>query len=167
MKKETRTRIARPSATRPNAASASPITVDRLGQDDRASVLSLHVSDEQSSFVASNRDSLEEAEENPACVPLVIRSAGEAVGFAMYALDEDDGNYWIYRLMIDVRFQRKGYGRAALMQIIAMLAEHPDCSCVVLGVKPGNVQARRLYEDVGFQPTGDVIDGEIVMRYDL
>lgn len=136
------------------AAEMRSVAVEKLGAD-------------QASFVASNSDSLEEAEDNPACVPLIIRVAGESVGFAMYALDEDDGNYWIYRLMVDERFPGKGYGRAALTQILGTLAELPDCSCVVLGVKPENKPACRLYEGVGFRITGDVIDGEIVMKFDI
>lgn len=151
----------------PHLGEASSISVNHIGREDYDCVRSLHVSEDQSSFVASNEDSLDEAEDNPACVPLIIRAKGEPVGFAMYALDEDDGNYWIYRLMIDARVQGKGYGRAALMQIIRMIAEHPDCSRVILGVKPDNKQARRLYESVGFHVTGDIIDGETVMKYEL
>lgn len=85
----------------------------------------------------------------------------------MYALDEDDGNYWIYRLMIDARFQGKGYGRAALIKIIEILSETPHCTCIMLGVDPANHLARRLYEGVGFRDTGVVIDGEIAMRYNF
>lgn len=149
------------------AANSSSVTVERAGREDHGHLLSLHPHPGQAAFVASNEASLEEAEDNPACVPLIIRASGEPVGFAMYALDEDDGNYWIYRLMIDARFQGKGYGWAALNRIIRMLSELPGCSCVVLGVKPENEGARRLYERAGFRMTGDVIDGELVMRYEF
>lgn len=152
---------------RPRAVQASLIAVDQIKLGDQEIVRSLLVSEEQKSFVASNEDSLEEAEENPAYVPLIIRAQGNPVGFAMYALDEDDGNYWIYRLMIDARFQGKGYGSAALMQIVSRLSKIPDCSCIMLGVKPGNVQAIRVYQRVGFRLTGDTLDGELVMQYDI
>ncbi len=69
----------------------------------------------------------------------------------MYTLDEDDGNYWIYRLMIDGRFQGRGYGNAALTQIIELISKIPLCPCVALGVHPENEKARRLYEHVGFR----------------
>lgn len=149
------------------ASHSSVVTVGRLKPGEHGDVLLLRPHSHQLDYVATNEESLEEAEENPACVPLIIRAQGEPVGFAMYALDEDDGNYWIYRLMIDARFQGKGYGRAALASIVAALSELPQCTCVVLGVKPENDRARRLYERAGFRATGDVIDGEIVMRYDL
>ena len=149
------------------AANSSSVTVERASRKDHGHLLSLHPHPDQAAFVASNGASLDEAEDNPACVPLIIRVSGEPVGFAMYALDGDDGNYWIYRLMIDARFQRRGYGRAALNRIIQILSELPGCSCVMLGVKPENEGARRLYEHAGFRMTGDAIDGELVMRYDF
>ncbi|MCY1745071.1 GNAT family N-acetyltransferase [Ensifer sp. SL37] len=150
-----------------HVAEVLTIAVDRIKLADHADIRSLRVGKGQESFVASNEDSLEEAEDNPACVPLIIRAQGNPVGFAMYALDEDDGNYWIYRLMIDSRFQGKGYGRAALLQIINKLSGIPDCSCIMLGVKPGNDQAIRIYERVGFRLTGDTLDGEFVMKYEI
>ncbi|MFS8047957.1 GNAT family N-acetyltransferase [Rhizobium sp. BR 314] len=151
----------------PHAADRAAIILERVSREDYQPVLSLRPHDHQTSYVASNAESLEEAEENPACIPLVIRAAGEPVGFAMYALDDDDGNYWIYRLMIDGRFQGRGYGKAALIQIVELISEIPQCPCVVLGVHPENEKARRLYEHVGFRLTDDVINGELVMRYDF
>lgn len=150
-----------------DTATSNPVCLARASQADHEEILSLKLHEHQIYYVASNRASLAEADENPACTPLVIRSDGVAVGFAMYALDEDDGNYWIYRLMIDARFQGRGYGGAALAQLLAMLAELPDCSCVILGVNPDNERARRLYERAGFTLTGDVIDGELVMSYEF
>ncbi|KQU95996.1 spermidine acetyltransferase [Ensifer sp. Root31] len=139
----------------PIQVTTSIVTVERIKPEDHTCVLALQPHSHQLSYVASNAASLEEANENPACTSFVIRAHGEPVGFAMHALDEDDGNYWVYRLMIDARFQGMGYGRAALSRIIQKLAELPDCSCIVLGVKPENERARRLYENAGFQITGD------------
>ena len=106
---------------KPRVAEACSINVDLVNHKDHECICSLHVSESQRSFMASNQASLEEAEDNPACVPLIILREGKPIGFAMYALDEDDGNYWIYRLMIDAPFQGKGYGRAALMRVIELL----------------------------------------------
>lgn len=152
---------------RPHNAEAPQVTVDQLKCEDIRIVLSLRVREDQKKFVANNKDSLAEAEENPACVPLVIRAKEGPVGFAMYALDQDDGNYWIYRLMIDDRFQRRGYGSAALIELIRMIAEIPDCSCIMLGVKPENNEAVRVYERAGFRLTGDILDGELIMSYQI
>ncbi len=151
----------------PRAADDNAVTLEPVSQTDYQQVIALNPHPHQQGFVASNEESLEDAGENPACVPLLVRAGGEPVGFAMYALDEDDGNYWIYRLMIDARHQGKGYGRAALRQLLGLLSELPDCPFVILGLQPGNDGARRLYEQTGFRMTGEVIGGELIMKYEF
>jgi len=69
----------------------------------------LDVHESQMDFIASNEESLEELAERPECVGFAVMIEGAPIGFAMYALDPDDGNHWIYRLMIDARHQGKGY----------------------------------------------------------
>lgn len=143
------------------------VTVSRLEPEDHAAVRHLSVAPDQRDFVASNHDSISEALGDAACVPLILRAEGQPVGFAMYALDQDDGNYWLYRLMIDTRFQGQGFGRAALHAVTALMARLPGCAFILLGVNPENRRAAALYESFGFRATGAVIEGERVMRYDL
>ena len=55
------------------------------------------------------------------------------IGFAMYGIDSDDGNYWIYRFMIDEQFQGRGHGKGAMKLIIedirvGMIALMSSCS---------------------------------------
>ncbi len=78
------------------------------------SVIDLAVSDEQKRFVASNMYSLAQAYVQPECIPFALYAENKPVGFVMYAMDEDDHEYWIFRLMNDKKFQRKGYGREAM-----------------------------------------------------
>ena len=85
----------------------------------------------------------------------------------MYPLDPDDGNYWLYRLMIDARFQGRGYGAAAMQAIVALMRALPGCSSIVLGVEPANVRAASLYRHAGFRERGDSIEGETVMVHPL
>nr|WP_309472962.1 GNAT family N-acetyltransferase [Cytobacillus firmus] len=40
------------------------------------------------------------------------------VGFTMYCMDYDEKEYWIYRLIIDVIHQLKGYGKAVMVKLI-------------------------------------------------
>ena len=67
----------------------------RLVEIDRynyLSVLDLSVSAEQRDFVATNQYSLAQAYVQPECVPLALYAENKPVGFAMYSLDEDDGD---------------------------------------------------------------------------
>ena len=81
----------------------------------------------------------------------------------MYALEPEDGHYWIYRFMIDGRYQGKGYGTAALNALTALIFTRTGCPLIALDVEPENVAARRLYEKAGFVDAGYEIDGEPVM----
>ncbi|WP_395449831.1 GNAT family N-acetyltransferase [Aminobacter sp. UC22_36] len=143
------------------------ITLRPLDDAERARMLELQVAPAQQDFVASNQDSIEEADDGDDCVPLAIYAGDEPVGFAMYALDPDDGNHWIYRLMIDQRFQRRGHGRTALLELLKLMSRLPGCSHVTLGVVPQNEAAMALYRSTGFRATGEIIGGEVVFRHDL
>ena len=136
-------------------------TVDRY---NFRSLIDLSVAKEQEAFIVSNAYSLAQAGVQPECVPLGVYLDNRPVGFAMYCLDPDDRQYWIYRLMIDRRYQGKGYGREALRQLIALLKADPDCGSIYISFEPGNEPARRLYESMGFRPDGRVLYGEIVYQ---
>lgn len=144
-----------------------PVTLRSLGKTEREAVVALRVADDQDDFVATNAESLEEADENPACVPLGVFLGSEPVGFAMYTLDADDGNWWIYRLMIDRRFQKRDYGRAALRAVVERMSAIPGCDAVYLSVVQENRAAAAFYRQEGFQETGQILGDETVMRLDL
>ncbi|WP_406819203.1 GNAT family N-acetyltransferase [Pseudomonas sp. KnCO4] len=134
--------------------------------EEQAQCRTLRVRDEQSDFIATNAESLEQAADSPWCEPLGVRAVhtGEMVGFLMHALDPDENSRWIYRLMIDHRYQGRGYGRAALRALLEHLQKMPGGPGVALGVAPENTGARRLYACEGFVETGELIDGELIMR---
>jgi len=82
----------------------------------------------------------------------------------MYGRDPADDCYCVARLMIDERYQGKGYGRAAMVEAIRRMRAEPDCQEIALSIEPENAVAEKLYASLGFRKTGEVIDGEVVMR---
>jgi len=145
------------------ARPAPLVTVAPILPSEHELALAMSLHDHQIRFVASNAKSLAQAAEDPASVPLLVRADGKPVGFAMYTLDKDDGNYWIYRFMIDRNSQSKGYGRAAIRMVAGLIFESTDAPRVLLGVVQGNADARRLYERAGFADAGYQVDGEDIM----
>ncbi len=127
-------------------------------------VLDLSVSPEQKDFVASNQYSLAQAYVMPECVPLALYAENRPVGFAMYSLDLEDHQYWIYRLMIDQRYQGVGYGREAMLLLIAHIRGLADeeHDRIYISFEPENAAARALYESLCFVPDGRVLYGETV-----
>jgi diamine N-acetyltransferase len=94
--------------------------------------------------------------------PMVISRADELIGFLVYGVDPDDGEYWLITFMIDHRFQGRGLGRRALEAFLAHFDdEHPGAR-LTLGHHPDNHVAARLYASAGFAPTGELIGGEVI-----
>jgi diamine N-acetyltransferase len=130
--------------------------------------INLKVADEQTNFVAPNVRSIAESKVFPYLVPQAIYADEELIGFALYGRDPESGNYWIVRLMIDEKFQGKGYGKAATLGLIEKIRRLPDSGDIYLSFVPGNAGAEKLYRSVGFERTGETdADGEVIMRLSM
>ncbi len=133
-----------------------PITAENYGE-----CINLRVDDSQSGFVATNAKSLAEASTKPSLFPLAIydraalgfeKPAVPMIGFTMYELEVAVG--FILRLMIDEKYQRKGYGRAAMIEVIRRLKLHPEVEIIATSHLKENEAATRLYESLGFVDWG-------------
>lgn len=137
-------------------------------------LLRLEVADTQRSFVATNTQSIVEAycavSSGGIALPFGIYEENTPVGFLMIGYDCADwedapeiaaGNYCIWRLMIDQRYQRRGYGKKALELALDCIASLPcgPSDTVWLSYEPENVAAKALYHSFGFQETG-AFDGD-------
>ena len=90
------------------------------------------------------------------------------IGYTLYGIDPDDHNYWIYRLMIDERYQGKGHGFEAINKIIDQIRNSKDYTdVIVLGYSPENEPAKRLYSKAGFVEQGLAPWGEMIAAYKL
>lgn len=120
--------------------------------------IDLRVAEEQEAFVAPNVYSLAQAKVNPRLQPWAIYG-GEVfarklttddpmVGFVMFQISDEVA--FITRLMIDHRFQRRGYGRAAMLEVVRRLKLHPDVQFIGTSVHKENPAALELYRSLGF-----------------
>ena len=130
-------------------------------------ICALQVSPDQRRFVAPNAVSLAEASFAPLAWPRAIYADDVPVGFAMLSIDEAAHEYYLWRLMIADGFQGRGYGRAAM----ALLGDHirglPRATQLVTSWMPGPGSPEAFYLGLGFEPTGEVDDGEVVGRLGL
>lgn len=143
------------------------VTLRPVDENNYRRVIALDVDPGQERFVARNVNSIAESKVYPYLIPAAVYSDDELVGFALYGRDPETGKYWIVRLMVDAAHQGKGYGRAAVLALIEELRAKPECGEIYLSLVPGNEAAEGLYQNVGFERTGEIADGEIVMRYSL
>ena len=127
--------------------------------------INLKVAPAQENFVASNLMSVAQSKIYPTYNIFAVYAEDEMVGFTMFGLDTDDNRYYLGRLMIDEKHQGKGYGKAAVLEVIERLKQVEDCKEIFLSFVAENAGAERLYRSVGFERTGENNDyGEIIMR---
>lgn len=72
------------------------------------------------------------------------------VGIVAYGIDPDIDTPWITTVMIDQKYQRKGYGRKAIEQLIDYIRNKYDYKKIIIGHSPKNHVAAKLYESLGF-----------------
>ncbi len=99
-------------------------------------------------------------------VPYAIYADAIMVGFTMLAYEPDSSDqYWIYHFFIDQRYQGQGYGTEALKVLITMI-QNSFCTCQTIQVTahPENILAHKLYTRGGFNPTGQMANGEPIYR---
>lgn len=93
---------------------------------------------------------------------LAVRAGDEVVGHVMWAYDEEDGTHWIGGMVVNAAEQGRGVGRATMRVLVRRLAALPSCREIRLSYHPENTTAARLYASLGFTPTGEFEDEEVV-----
>ncbi len=146
------------------------IKLEPINDDNREAVLALSVREDQP-FVARNDVSLRQAAETNADYPDVARpfaiyADDRLVGFCMFAFapeaETPEDRYWLWRFMIDKNEQGKGYGQAALQEIIRYFKEN-GADRLYLSTEPENERGLHIYHKAGFRETGAVSDDEAVL----
>jgi RimJ/RimL family protein N-acetyltransferase len=86
-----------------------------------------------------------------------IAQDGVAVGLALVRdLDEEPACYDLQQFLIDRRYQRRGYGTAALGLILEELRREGKYPCTEVCVHRENAAALHLFARCGFADTGYV-----------
>ncbi len=159
------------------------VRLEKVGAKNIWDILNLKVSDEQKEFVAPNDLSIIEAyiavTGNGHAFPFGIFDDDKPVGFLMIGYDVDDsfenppkiayGNYSIWRLMIDEKFQNKGYGRKAMQLALDFVRTFPcgKAKYCYLSYEPHNDKAKKLYSKFRFVENGEMDDEEVVAVLEL
>jgi len=140
-----------------------PIELRELNKSNYRDILNLKVAENQTKFVATNAHSLAQALFHETAWYRGIYVEDTAVGFVMLDLDRQKPEYYLWRYMIDSRFQRKGYGLQALELIIEFVKTLPNSHEFFLSFVPENGNPKPFYEKLGFAETGEIEDNERVM----
>jgi diamine N-acetyltransferase len=148
------------------------VTLRPLTASNRQAVEALRVAPAQEQFVSSVAESLREAAEHPAARALywAVYADETPVGFVMIADEVASPDYiahFLWKLLIDERHQRRGYGKATLDLIVDYFRARPGVDALITSAVPGDGSPIEFYERYGFERTGEVSHGEVVLRLAL
>ncbi len=157
-----------PAEIRPMPDPEAQVSLREVTRETAREIMRLDVSPDQKRFVAPNSVSIAQAYFDRDHAWFRAIYAGEVpVGFVMLYDDPEEPKYFLWRLMIDARYQGHGYGWRALELLTEHVRSRPMAhflftSCVPVEGGPGP-----FYEKFGFRYTGEEDEGERVMKLDL
>lgn len=149
------------------------VTLRPLDDTNREELLALRVTEAQLRFIPSVADSLAEAEAEPdgRAIQWGLYDGDTPVGFVMVSDEVDAPGYYpqyLWKLLIDERHQRRGYGTAALDLVADFFRRRPEVEFMLTSAGQGEGSPISFYERYGFVRTGDIVfDGEVLLRLDL
>lgn len=136
-------------------------------------ITNLAVSAEQQRFVASNAVSLAQALFHEEAWFRAIYVGESPAGFVML-YDESlrnpppaDPDVTLWRFMVAAKYQRQGVGRSALAQVIEHVRGKNVFSTLRTSYVPGPNCPEPFYASLGFKPTGELDENEIVLELPL
>lgn len=144
------------------------VTLREVTRETLYDILLLKVTPEQERFVSPNEVSIAEAHFSPEVAWFRAIYYGETpVGFLMLRDEESKAHYYLWRFMIDARYQGSGVGRRAMELLFEHVRTRPGATALWTSVVEGEGGPGPFYERLGFVYTGTEDEGELVMRRDL
>lgn len=145
-----------------------------ITDENRDAVCAVRVRPDQDLFVDSVAKSLDDAAATPEAEPWyrAVYSGDEPVGFVMLSWNVPPGRpgilgpYYLWRLLIGTRHQGRGFGREVLTRVVDLIRADGGTELLTT-YQPGEGEPGPFYRAFGFEPTGEIDNGEIVLRLDL
>ncbi len=148
--------------------SNSEVSLREVTKETLRDITRLKVIPDQERFVATNAESIAEAYFSPDVAWFRAIYAGETpVGFVMLEDNAVKESYYLWRFMIDARYQKKGIGQKALELLFEYVKTRPGARVLYTSCVPGDGRPGPFYEKMGFVYTGEEDDGELVMRREI
>ncbi len=149
------------------------VSLREITADTVRAINRLDVKPEQQGQVARNSESLAQALFSPEAWYRAIYAGDDPVGFVMLydeslrATPPGRPQAYVWRFMVDARFQGRGIGAAALEQVIAHVRARRVFASLFVSYVPGPASPEAFYLRAGFRHTGTVDEGEVVLELPL
>lgn len=143
------------------------VTLREVTPETVDAVCALRVTVPQRVYVADNAFSIAQAHFEPKAWFRAIYAGEEPVGFLMLSDLPDIPEYFLWRLMVDARRQRKGFGQRAIALLVEHVRTRPGARELLVSYHPGPRSPREFYLKQGFRDTGRLEEGEVVLSLPL
>ncbi len=145
------------------------VTLRKITSQTVRTICGLKVSDNQKHLVTPNAISIAEAYFRKEAWFRAIYADETPVGFVMLYEVPKYGSYAVWRLMIDSRYQGRGYGRKAMELLLKRIRRRPNATTLTTYVEREEGGPEGFYRKFGFEFTGeeDPQSGQHKMKLDL
>lgn len=155
--------------------SIDKISLKKISRSNLELILNLKVKPRQRALIATNAYSIAQAHFTRGVWFRAIYLEDIPIGFVMLRdnslkhkyISSRDPEIYLWRFMIDGRYQGKGYGKKALELIIEYAKSRPNVKEVTLHHEPAKGNAGEFYKQLGFKYTGKIFNGELEMKLKL
>jgi diamine N-acetyltransferase len=153
----------------------SAVLLREVTDENRDAVLAVRVAPEQKRFVGTVAGALLDAQVIPEGKPWyrAIYVDDQPVGFVMLSWNVTPeppriiGPWFLWKLLIDERHQRLGYGREAV-RLVADIVRANGGAELLTSCVPGEDGPELFYRHIGFSPTGELDENrEVILALDL
>ncbi len=145
----------------------SKVSLREITEDTVRTICNLKVDDSQQKFVAPNAISIAQAYFSDKAWFRGIYADESPVGFLMLEKDTEKSEYFLWRMMVDDRYQRMGFGYKAMILLIDYVKTLPDATELLTCCVPGDGSPEEFYRKLGFERTGEMDGIEVIMRLAL
>ena len=149
------------------------VSLRPISESNREAVEALRVSPAQEQFVSGVAESLVEAAEEPdgRAIYWAVYADETPVGFVMISDEVGSGDYiphYLWKLLIDERYQGQGFGTATLDLIAEYFRNRPGVEVLWTSAGQGEGSPIPFYQRYGFEQTGEIVfDNEVLLRLRL
>lgn len=147
----------------PSLTRDSTVTLEEVTADNLRAIMNLEVTPQQTEFVAPNSVSIAEHCFDDNSWMRAVYADGAAVGFVLLSEQRDVPRYYLWRYMIDHRYQAMGYGARAMHLVIDYVRSLPNAEKLFVSYVKAPGGPRDFYARLGFEDTGREHGGEFEM----
>lgn len=140
------------------------VALKKITKDTVRTICELSVTENQKKFVAPNAISIAQAYFHDFAWFRAIYVDEDPIGFVMLSDIPELPEYYLWRFMIDAKYQRLGYGQQAIKLVIDYVKSRPKSDVLITSTVQAKGGPQKFYEKQGFKLTGDYEGGEAIMK---